>query len=245
MQVSYREAMRQGLMRKSYQFELPPAQGRQLVIPDIHGCAKTFKALVEKVDLTRKDRLFLLGDYINRGPDSAGVVDFILALLGRGYDLWPLRGNHEEMLLSSDASARVGKKRRIPSLHQYHGLVDKDRKILPQYRAFFQYLPYYFELPDYYLVHAGFDFKKENPWEAYGQMPWIRPFDATFEQTRGKKIIVGHQPVLRPIVNKSIAENNAVIFLDNGCAMKSQPLMGQLLCFDIGTQELVAQNNIG
>ncbi len=44
--------------------------GNEYVIPDIHGCLLTFKALLKNIKLKKDDRLFLLGDYIDRGPDS-------------------------------------------------------------------------------------------------------------------------------------------------------------------------------
>ncbi|MFT6129303.1 MAG: serine/threonine protein phosphatase 1 [Neolewinella sp.] len=46
-------------------------------ISDIHGCLKTFRALLDELKLDRNDELFLLGDYIDRGPDSQGVIDLI------------------------------------------------------------------------------------------------------------------------------------------------------------------------
>ena len=46
-------------------------------ISDIHGCLKTFKALLTKLDFSKQDELYLLGDYIDRGPDSKGVIDYI------------------------------------------------------------------------------------------------------------------------------------------------------------------------
>lgn len=218
--------------------------GRQLVISDIHGCAKTFRALIGKISLTRKDQLFLLGDYINRGPDSAGVIDAILELLERGYNIWPLRGNHEEMLISSHHNAAVHKRRKYPSLYRYRGLVDDQRRILPKYRDFFYFLPYYIELPKYYLVHAGFDFQSPEPFRAFSKMPWIRPFHATLEQSNSKQIIIGHQPKPRPIINTMISQGQAVLYLDNGCVMKTQPLMGQLLCLNLQDQTITAQKNI-
>ena len=57
--------------------EAPENGGRRLVITDIHGCAKTFKKLLDKVGLNENDQLFLLGDYINRGP-SKQVIDKII-----------------------------------------------------------------------------------------------------------------------------------------------------------------------
>ena len=62
--------------------------GRRFVIPDIHGCYKSFKSLLDKIRLTKTDHLFLLGDYINRGPCSQLVLDLILDLLDSGYQIF-------------------------------------------------------------------------------------------------------------------------------------------------------------
>ena len=67
-------------------------------ISDIHGCSETFNALLEKIGLNKSDELYLLGDYIDRGPDSRGVIDTILRLQEEGYQIHCLRGNHEQML---------------------------------------------------------------------------------------------------------------------------------------------------
>jgi hypothetical protein len=64
--------------------------GRLIAIGDIHGCHKEFADLLEKLDLRKDDRLILLGDLINRGPDSGKVVE-----LAREYATASLLGNHE------------------------------------------------------------------------------------------------------------------------------------------------------
>lgn len=69
---------------------------RELVIGDIHGCAGAFRSLVELIRPEPDDTLILLGDYIDRGPDSCGVIDTILELR-RQCTLIPLTGNHEVM----------------------------------------------------------------------------------------------------------------------------------------------------
>jgi predicted MPP superfamily phosphohydrolase len=77
-----------------------PQEGRRFAIGDIHGCNLTLQALVkEQLQLTKQDQLFLLGDYVNRGPDSMGVLNFIMGLQAEGYQVFALRGNHEQMLL--------------------------------------------------------------------------------------------------------------------------------------------------
>jgi len=70
---------------------------RQIAISDIHGCARTFQALLDKIQLSTNDQLYLLGDYIDRGPDSKGVIDTILGLINAGYRVQTLMGNHEKM----------------------------------------------------------------------------------------------------------------------------------------------------
>jgi hypothetical protein len=70
--------------------------GRLIAIGDIHGCAAEFAELLDKLALRRGDRLVLLGDLINRGPDSRLVIDLARAARARC-----LLGNHELRLLRS------------------------------------------------------------------------------------------------------------------------------------------------
>ncbi len=73
---------------------------RLFAIGDVHGCLHELKNLVEqKLKLRTDDKLVLLGDYIDRGPDSKGVIDYIMTLQKKGFDVVPLKGNHELMLL--------------------------------------------------------------------------------------------------------------------------------------------------
>ena len=75
---------------------------RIIAIGDIHGCLKTLNFLLtERIKLKNEDQVFLLGDYINRGPDSNGILELILNLKETGYSIFPIRGNHEEMHLNS------------------------------------------------------------------------------------------------------------------------------------------------
>jgi serine/threonine protein phosphatase 1 len=57
--------------------------GRTIAIGDIHGCAAALAALVEVIRPGPDDTLVMLGDYIDRGPDSRGVLDQLIALAGR------------------------------------------------------------------------------------------------------------------------------------------------------------------
>jgi Calcineurin-like phosphoesterase len=53
---------------------------RTIAIGDIHGCSAALAALVQAIDPTPLDTLVFLGDYIDRGPDSRGVVEQVIAL---------------------------------------------------------------------------------------------------------------------------------------------------------------------
>ena len=68
----------------------------RFAISDIHGCAKTFEALLDRIALSTQGELYLLGDYLDRGPDSKGVLDLIFRLQREGYAVHCLRGNHEQ-----------------------------------------------------------------------------------------------------------------------------------------------------
>jgi len=72
------------------------------VIGDIHGCAGELTRLVKALPLAPGDQLIFLGDYIDRGPNSREVVNYLISLqrLGPQVELVFLRGNHEDMLLS-------------------------------------------------------------------------------------------------------------------------------------------------
>jgi serine/threonine protein phosphatase 1 len=73
---------------------------RHLAIGDIHGCISALTSLVDFVVLRPDDTIVTLGDYVDRGPDSRSVLDFVIKL-GETHDLVALRGNHEVMLLDS------------------------------------------------------------------------------------------------------------------------------------------------
>ena len=72
---------------------------RVIAIGDIHGCSAALRALIAKIEPGPDDTLIPLGDCVDRGPDSRGVIDELLALRER-CRLMPILGNHEEMMLN-------------------------------------------------------------------------------------------------------------------------------------------------
>lgn len=214
-------------------------------ISDIHGCCRTFRYLVEEeIKLQPEDQLFLLGDYIDRGPDSKGVIDFILELKAGGYQVTTLSGNHESMMLSAleddrDISFwdRNGGKETLKSF----GV--KDIKQIPeQYWGFINHLDYYAELDDYLLVHAGFNFINGQPFQDFEAMLWIRDFTVDSQLLGDKKIVHGHTPISKAITKNSISNGKKVINIDGGCVYKPS-LLGHLNALNLDTLRLHSVRN--
>lgn len=75
---------------------------RYLAIGDIHGCFKALTTLAESVPIKPDDIVITLGDYVNRGPNSCAVLDWLIARHRQG-TLIALRGNHEVMMMQARA----------------------------------------------------------------------------------------------------------------------------------------------
>jgi hypothetical protein len=74
---------------------------RCFIVGDIHGCLDMLKELMAKIDWRpNRDRLIFLGDYIDRGEDSKGVIDFLIDLMNMSPHVEGLMGNHESLFLN-------------------------------------------------------------------------------------------------------------------------------------------------
>ena len=223
--------------------KVPICYGNRYVISDIHGCLKTFKALITKLNLSNKDQVFLLGDYIDRGADSKGVVDYVIELQEK-FQIYPLRGNHEEdlLLLIEFKNNKLIEKYVKNETHQT--LFNSEYAIEDKYITFINKLPYFIELENTLLVHAGFDYNSKNPYTETEEMLWIRDFEYNSKFAKNKTIIHGHTPYSFKEISTKINNNENIIPLDNGCVFKEEVGFGNLLCLNINTFKLIIQKNI-
>jgi serine/threonine protein phosphatase 1 len=76
----------------------PMTPQRIIAIGDIHGCSAALDALLDAIRPGPEDTIVPLGDYIDRGPDSKGVIDRLIEL-SKQCRLIPILGNHDQMLL--------------------------------------------------------------------------------------------------------------------------------------------------
>jgi len=223
--------------------------GRTLVIPDIHGCARTFRRLLHgKVKLERPDTLYLLGDLIDRYTDSRGVIETILDLQMDGFDIRPIRGNHEVLMLLALRSGVYEdlldwlENGGCSTLRSYG--VDLSSAIPMEHIRFLDSLPLYRVTDRYIFVHAGLDSSLDDPFSKAGEhaMLWDRSGKVDSEKVGGRKVIAGHTTRTLDDIRKSLSAN--FMRIDNGVCLSGVPGKGNLICVDLGTNQLFIQRNI-
>lgn len=228
--------------------ESQPAH-RRFAVGDVHGCSRTLQKMVEEVlQLTKADGLYLLGDLIDRGPASKGVLDYLMTLHAEGYDIEAIRGNHEEMLLyamSDPADCKIWFGNGGWATLREFG-VDTPGAIPQRYIDFIESLPYYIEAENYIFVHAGLDFTTENPLRdtPHQYMLWSRDSDCKADATKiGGRIMVTAHTVM-PLSEIRASLDTSHIQLDNGCYDKGEIGCGALVALDLDTRELLVQPNV-
>ncbi len=232
---------------------------KKWVIPDLHGCVKSLQALIEnKIKPSKSDKIFFLGDYIDRKFDAKGVLDYIMHLESSGYKVFPLRGNHEEYLLMAyEAQKRLKRKfffwkekNLVYEQWVQHGGketlksfgADNPAQIPEKYVLWLQSLKHYFEEDDYVIVHAGLNFDRRDPFEDKHAMLWSGSFRPMPEKINNRTIVHGHVPVSIGFL-KNVLKNPEikVIPLDNGCHLKNREGMGSLVALELESRELLIQ----
>jgi serine/threonine protein phosphatase 1 len=196
--------------------------GRTVAIGDIHGCAAALAALVEAIHPGPEDTLVVLGDYIDRGPDSRGVLDQLIALAGR-CRLVPLLGNHEEMLLAALSDREVLRGwlscGGVEALLSYGWSPGGPRRALadwipPAHLEFLAACLPYHETDTHFFVHAGYlpDLPLDRqPAEA---LRWRVASRATaIPHQSGKVAIVGHTPQR----SGKILDLGCLVCIDTNC----------------------------
>lgn len=195
--------------------------GRTFAIGDIHGDLDQLFTLLRRFPrLEKTDRLVFLGDYVDRGPDSARVVEFVRKVLPdqTSAEVIALRGNHE------DAWLRVKDKGfpefimpttngALACMRSYTGgefptLQDPPRPdeydalfagaFFPdEHIEWFRTLPYFYEDEHAIYVHAGLPRNKKKEFlhpskvNPPAALLWLRT-EEFFREYRGKRVVVGH-----------------------------------------------------
>lgn len=229
---------------------------RRFIVGDVHGCVKTLRKLVsDNIGLSREDNLYLLGDYVDRGPDSKAVIDYIFDLQEKNYRVFPIMGNHEYLLIKSydnplyfELWSRNGSERTLESFgipEEKTRMYLSIQRIPKEYIGFLKMLPLYIETEDFFFVHAGVNPGKEDPLEDVESLLWTRSEERD-EEILGDRILVhGHTPVPLEFIKHAVVsrDEKKVINLDGGCVMNIRPDLGNLVALDLDTFRLHIERN--
>lgn len=221
---------------------------KQWAIADIHGCSKTFESLISRIGLRKRDELYILGDLVNKGPDSKGVIDTVMGLSSAGYNIMALRGNHDQLLLdaATGSTLLLSDKPNFegqPILDSFN--VSEMESIPIKYLNFIDSLSYYFLLRKHLLVHAGFNFKCKDPLSDKKSMLTRRRYTVDKNITGGRLILHGHSPIPATRISKLLRNSSTKhLSLDAGCAYPEKKGLGNLLALNLDGYSTVIQNNI-
>jgi serine/threonine protein phosphatase 1 len=200
-----------------------PSGQRIYAIGDVHGRADLLANLFTRIDADlRKQPVqhsiqVLLGDYIDRGPDSRQVLDLIIGRR-KTHSVIALKGNHEQCALNvlSDPSSflqwkAVGGLNTILSYGIAASWSDDFKSValafantLPDaHRRFLQDLPLSFTCGDFFFVHAGARPGIPLDEQSEHDLLWIREEFLLHEEDFGKVIVHGHTPNLEPEIRSN------------------------------------------
>lgn len=232
------------------------------MIPDLHGCIKTLRVLVEdKIKPSKTDQLYFLGDYIDRGPDPKGVIDYVMNLENNGFQVFPLKGNHEEYLMLAYEKEKellkqfflLRNRNRFFEEWMKHGGQDtmnsfgikRITDIPDKYISWISKLHNFVIVDNFAIVHAGFNFERKDPFEDTHSMLWIRGFNVVPEKINNLRVIHGHVPVSLEFVRKSVSDKEMKFLpLDNGCYLPGKSGMGNLTALELNSMQLLIQPNV-
>jgi len=197
-------------------------------IGDIHGCLEPLRRLMDQIHVSEMDEVVFIGDYVDRGPDSKGVIDYLLTLQGR-YTF--LMGNHERMFLDF----LQGKERVLflynggeATLESYGGVGN----IPASHLAFLNRLVLYYETDDYLFVHGGIrpgiPIQDQDPKD----LLWIREEFYAYPGRYAKTVVFGHTPMREVLMEEDR------IGIDTACVYGNK-----LTCLILPSRQVIQVSN--
>ena len=207
---------------------------RVYAIGDIHGRLDLLDSLLFRIEAderareSAKTQLIFLGDLVDRGPDSAGVVQRALELKQSGRRVRFLMGNHEEVFLKALSGSiealrfflRIGGRATAIS----YGIAENDYDSLcfdglserllalvpPEHVAFLESFEDQIRIGDYLFVHAGVRPRVPMEEQTGGDLRWIRSEFLDFRGDHGSMVVHGHT------ITEEVEERSNRIGIDTG-----------------------------
>jgi serine/threonine protein phosphatase 1 len=203
--------------------ETKPDERRLFAIGDIHGCSTSLRTLIEAIDPRLEDNVVVLGDFIDCGPDTKGVVEQLIVLSSR-CRLISLLGNHEEMLLNALESKseyrywlKFGGDQTLESYSAY----STDLDVIPaDHIRFIRACRDYYETEKHIFVHANYDHERSMDRIGGTKLRWeALDVDRLRPHRSGTTVVVGHTPQ----ANGTVLNLGFLIEIDTDCCRGGWP----------------------
>lgn len=180
---------------------------RRIIFGDIHGCYLEWQDLLSKLEISPDDQLISVGDIVCKGPSTTQALDMAMNMP----NLQCIVGNHELALLLKWKSNDLN---HLTKEYQRSAIKEMGNN-LEKYMCFMDTWPFYLDLPDCLIVHAGIQPNKplheQDPFDLThirhlkNRIPW-------YEHYKQPKLIVhGHW------ARQGLVIRNNVVGLDSGC----------------------------
>ena len=219
------------------------------VVADIHGRGDRFHEILDTIGFSEKDRLFILGDVIDRNPDGIRLLEEIMA----ADNMQMILGNHEYMMINASEDPAFPLNDRFTNLDLWYlnggAITEAAFKALPAEKqaeilAFLKQLPLNLELTcgkkRYLLVHGSpvsqyksefCDYIDETEYAVWNR--WDPGFDRYDRKTT---VILGHTPTIHffPRIPMEVYRKRNLLYIDCGCAYSAEE-GGRLACLCLDT----------
>lgn len=195
-------------------------------VGDIHGCADLLDLMLNEIETRARDDvreagppiLIFLGDYVDRGPDSKGVINLLLSGRPSNCERRYLRGNHEQAMVAFMADAATNRRWLVhggaetmlsygvkpPSFSMSSDAdwaaasASLTQVVPPEHVAFLNSLERYIVLGDYAFVHAGVEVTKTLEEQTDDELYWSRERWIGAKRRFSHKVVHGHTPTEQP-----------------------------------------------
>lgn len=202
-----------------------PPETSVYAIGDVHGQLALLESLVDRIRADtsrhplRRQVMVFVGDYIDRGPESAAVIEYLIRGLPRSFEVHCLMGNHEHALLRfladpstmphwlMNGAAATLRSYGVDPVGEEAGETafqacrDALLSAMPaSHRAFIDSLPLVLEIGDYLFVHAGIRPGVPVAEQSEHDLLWIREGFLDCDEDLGRVVVHGHTPQPEPVV---------------------------------------------
>lgn len=206
------------------------------VTSDIHGCFNEFKLMLESINFSKEDKLYILGDVLDRGPNPLDTIDFI-----RQHDnIILIKGNHEEFYTYYYENKNYRSWHKNGGYTTLQQLEEKSEEYKKELYEYIKSLPIMKVVDNFILVHAGIYFPPNHNDMSIDEFLeqeediclWSRDNIGIPYQYKNYIVICGHTPVQTITENydeAKILKEEGTIYIDCGCCFRKR-FKGHLAC---------------